>query len=69
MKTDISTNKIERLTLVLKPEQRQQIEAVRHQLEQRGRRASLSAVAVALIERGLQHGATPRGRQCTRAPR
>ncbi|WP_155248076.1 hypothetical protein [Variovorax paradoxus] len=47
----------EKLTLVLKPEQRQQIEAVRHQLEQCGRRASLSAVAVALIERGLQHGA------------
>lgn len=45
------------LTLVLKPEQRQQIEAMRHQLEQRGRRASLLAVAVALIERGLQYGA------------
>lgn len=44
-----------KLTLVMKPEQRQQIEAVRHQLEQRGRRASLSAVAIALIERGLQH--------------
>ncbi|MBR1193966.1 hypothetical protein [Bradyrhizobium sp. AUGA SZCCT0160] len=47
----------EKLTLVLKPEQRRQIEAVRHQLEQRGRKASLSAVATALIEQALRQPA------------
>lgn len=51
------TRRVEKLTLVLTPAQRQEIESVRRQLEQRGRRASLSAVAVALLERGLQHNA------------
>jgi hypothetical protein len=46
-----------KLTLVMTPAQRLQIEAVRHQLEQRGRKASLSAVAVALIDQALKQPA------------
>lgn len=49
--------KTEKLTILLKPEQRAEIEKVRHQLEQRGRKASLSAVAVALIEQALRQPA------------
>lgn len=52
MNTD-HNKKSERLSLVLTPEQRRAIETLRLQLEQRGRRASLNAVAIALIERGL----------------
>jgi hypothetical protein len=43
----------ERLALVITPAQKRQIEAVRLELAKRGRQASLSAVAVALIEQAL----------------
>jgi hypothetical protein len=43
--------KNQKLTLLLTTSQRAQIETVRHQLEQRGRKASLSAVA--LIEQAM----------------
>jgi hypothetical protein len=49
--------KTDKLTLVLTPGQRAEIEKVRHALEQRGRKASLSAVAVALIEQALRQPA------------
>lgn len=52
------TKRTERLTLVLTEAQRKQVEAIRLQLEQeKGRRASLSAVATALLERGLRAAA------------
>lgn len=49
--------KDQRLTLVLSAVQRAQIETLRHELEKRGRKASLSAVAVALIEQALRQPA------------
>lgn len=47
----------EKLTVLLTQEERRQIEMVRHQLELRGRRVSLSRVAVELIRRGLRQPA------------
>lgn len=54
MQTTQTKPRAEKLTLVLSSDQRRQIEAARHALEQRGIRVSLSKVATTALMRGLR---------------
>ena len=57
MSTTTEMQRAEKLTVLLTADERRAIEQVRHALELRGRRASLSRVAVELIRRGLKQPA------------